>query len=51
MGLLLTVRGMFLLGPLKTRLHREMGTSNSQFSLLIASFKWVFGILLDHTAS
>lgn len=30
---------MYLLGPLKSRLHREMGTSNSQFSLLIASFK------------
>jgi hypothetical protein len=30
---------IYLLGPLKSRLHREMGTSNSQFSLLIASFK------------
>ncbi|EIW68617.1 hypothetical protein TREMEDRAFT_69096 [Tremella mesenterica DSM 1558] len=28
----------YLLGPLKSRLHREMGTSNSQFSLLVASF-------------
>ncbi|ORX33514.1 major facilitator superfamily domain-containing protein [Kockovaella imperatae] len=30
--------GAYLLGPLKSRLHRDLGTSNSQFSLLIASF-------------
>lgn len=30
---------MFLLGPLKSRLHDDMGTSNTQFSLLIAAYK------------
>jgi hypothetical protein len=30
---------MHLLGPLKSRLHREMNTTNSQFSLLIAASK------------
>jgi MFS family permease len=29
---------MYQLGPLKSRLHREMGTSNAQFSLLIAAY-------------
>lgn len=29
---------MYLLGPLKSRLHREMNTSNAQFSLLIAAY-------------
>ena len=28
----------YILGPLKTRLSREMGTSNTEFSLLIAAF-------------
>ncbi|KAL1408441.1 hypothetical protein Q8F55_005253 [Vanrija albida] len=28
---------MYLLGPLKTRLHKELGTSNSQFSLLVSA--------------
>ncbi|EJU02025.1 MFS general substrate transporter [Dacryopinax primogenitus] len=28
----------YFLGPIKSRLSREMGTSNAQFSLLIASF-------------
>lgn len=29
---------MYQLGPLKSRLHRELHTSNAQFSLLIAAF-------------
>jgi MFS family permease len=29
---------MYLLGPLKSRLHRELNTSNAQFSLLIAAY-------------
>jgi len=28
----------YILGPLKTRLSREMGTSNTEFSLLLAAF-------------
>lgn len=30
--------GSYLLGPLKSSLARQLGTSNTQFSLLIASF-------------
>lgn len=30
--------GSYFLGPLKSRLSREIGTSNAQFSLLIAAF-------------
>jgi hypothetical protein len=30
---------MYLMGPLKSRLHRELGSSNSQFSLLISALK------------
>jgi len=28
----------YILGPLKSRLSREMGTSNTEFSLLISAF-------------
>ncbi|KAI5124682.1 hypothetical protein M0805_004290 [Coniferiporia weirii] len=45
----------YILGPLKTRLSREMGTSNTEFSLLIAAFSlnstWtplLGGILAGH---
>ncbi|KAH7103247.1 MFS general substrate transporter [Auriculariales sp. MPI-PUGE-AT-0066] len=47
--------GMHMLGPLKSRLSREIGTSNAQFSLLIAAFSlnstWtplVGGLLASH---
>ncbi|KAK4687724.1 hypothetical protein P7C73_g2380, partial [Tremellales sp. Uapishka_1] len=30
--------GSYLLGPLKTSISRQMGTSNTQFSILLASF-------------
>ncbi|KAF7969819.1 hypothetical protein HWV62_25946 [Athelia sp. TMB] len=34
----LALLGSYILGPLKSRLSREMGTSNAEFSLLIAAF-------------
>lgn len=37
----LTCSTMYLLGPLKSRLHRELGSSNSQFSLLVSALKYV----------
>lgn len=30
--------GSYILGPLKSRLAREIGTSNAQFSLLVSAF-------------
>lgn len=32
----------YSLGPLKSRLHRELGSTNSQFSLMISALKYVF---------
>lgn len=33
--------GTHLLGPIKSRISREMGASNSQFSLLLAALSYV----------
>ena len=33
--------GSYLLGPIKNRIQREMGTSNTQFSLLLAALSYV----------
>ena len=35
---LVSCSASYILGPLKSRLAREMGTSNTEFSLLISAF-------------
>lgn len=36
--LMITPSASYILGPLKSRLAREMGTNNTEFSLLISAF-------------
>lgn len=32
---------MYVSGPIKSKLHRELGSTNSQFSLMISALKYV----------
>lgn len=40
--------GSYLLGPIKNRIQREMGTSNTQFSLLLAALSYAPVPLIPH---